>query len=73
MRQAATIVVHGDKCELAFGPTVSVSEHLAWIKRMMREGLACDYIWHLTSDGDRRKYHPPMPKVKSVNKKLAKV
>ena len=63
-------MVRGLKYELVFDPSTSVSEQKAWIKRTQQTGLACDYILHLNSDGERRRFHPPAPP-KPKNKKAA--
>jgi hypothetical protein len=73
MRRAVTFAVHGNRFELIFDPAIPVSEQHAWIKRAQRDGFACDCIEHWTTDGERRRFHPPVPKVKSPTKKLAKV
>lgn len=73
MRQAVTFAVSGNKHELIFGPNVSVGEQQKWIKRVQHDGYSCDYILHWTSDGDRRRFHPPRLIAKQLPKKLVKV
>jgi hypothetical protein len=70
MRRAVTFVVRGNKYELVWDPTVSVTEQLAWIKQTQQNGLACDCVEHWNSDGDRRRFHPPAPKAKNGKKAL---
>lgn len=70
MRRAVTFAVRGNRFELIFDPTISVGEQQAGIKRMQREGFACDCIEHWTTDGERRRFHPPAP-APSKRKKVA--
>ena len=72
-RQGATFVVRGLKYELVFDPSTSVAEQKAWIRHTQQAGLACDYILHFNSDGERRRFHAPAPAKAKNGKKALKI
>lgn len=65
MRRAFTFTVsQSGEYKMVFDPRTSYSDQVAWRARKKREGLECDHLLFITSDGgDWIKYrlNPPPP------------